>query len=456
MGRDEQEMKENHTIDMLHGPLARPMILFALPLALTGILQQLFNTADVFVLGQFEGTAALAAVGNNSPVIGLLVNLFMGVSLGANVVIARFIGAHDFKETTQAVHTSFLLALIFGLLVAAAGEALAEPMLRALSVPDEVLPLAELYLRIYLLGMPAIGLYNFEAAIFRSRGDTQTPLKALAVASGLNIVWNLMAVMIFDWGIAGVAAATSLSNYVSAWMLYYSLCHTHGIIRIEPGAIRMVGIYAKEILRIGLPAGIQGMVFSLSNLVIQAAINSLGAEVMAASAAAFIIEINIYVFLIAFGQTITTFVSQNYGAGNLPRCRQATRSGMAVSMVFCVLLSGAACLFANPLLALFNDAASVVEIGRIRVLYIVGFYFVCVFIEGLSGAMRGYGHSLPPALLMLGTVCGIRIVWIYTAFVAEPTFRMIMLCYPISWTATAILLVFIYRFYSRNIKAVRC
>lgn len=449
-------MKENNTIDMLHGPIAHPMILFALPLALTGILQQLFNTADVLVLGHFVGTAALAAVGNNSPVIGLLVNLFMGVSLGANVVIARFIGARNFKETTQAVHTSFLLALIFGLLVAVLGEIIAEPMLRALSVPDEVLPLAELYLRIYLLGMPAIGLYNFESAIFRSRGDTQTPLKALAVASGLNILLNLMAVMVFDWGIAGVAAATSLSNYVSAWMLYYSLCRAHGIIRIEPGAIRMVGTYAREILRIGLPAGIQGMVFSLSNLVIQAAINSLGAEVMAASAAAFIIEINIYVFLIAFGQTITTFVSQNYGAGNLPRCRQVTRSGMKVSMIFCILLSGAACLFADPLLALFNDAASVVEIGRIRVFYIVGFYFVCVFIEGFSGAMRGYGYSLPPALLMLGTVCGVRIVWIYTAFVAEPTFLTIMLCYPISWTITAILLVFIYRFYRQNIKEIRC
>lgn len=448
-------MKEKNTIDMLHGPLARPILLFSLPLAMTGILQQLFNTADVLVLGQFVGTEALAAVGNNSPVIGLFVNLFIGVSLGANVVIARFIGARNFKETTQAVHTSFLLALIFGLLLAVIGEAAAEPMLRALSVPEEVLPFAELYLRIYLLGMPAIGLYNFESAIFRSRGDTQTPLKALAVASALNIVWNLMAVLVFDWGIAGVAAATALSNYVSAWMLFYSLCHTHGIIRIEMGAIRMVGTYAKEILRIGIPAGIQGMVFCLSNLVIQAAINSLGAEVMAASAAAFIIEINIYVFLVAFGQAITTFVSQNYGAGNMPRCRQVTRVGMMVSMVVTVLLSVAACVFADPLLALFNDAASVVEIGRIRVYYIVGFYFVCVFIEGLSGAMRGYGYSLPPALLMLGTVCGVRIVWIYTAFVAEPTFKTIMLCYPISWTATAVLLVAIYGFYRKHIKAIR-
>lgn len=448
-------MKEKKTIDMLHGPLAKPMVLFALPLALTGILQQLFNTADVLVLGKFVGTTALAAVGNNSPIIGLLVNLFMGVSLGANVVIARFIGAHNLKETTQAVHTSFLLALILGVLMAIVGELMAAPMLQALGVPDAVMPSAELYLRVYLLGMPAIGLYNFESAIFRSRGDTQTPLKALAVASILNIALNLAAVMVLDWGIAGVAAATSLSNYVSAWMLYYNLCHAHGIIRIEPGAIRMVGTYAKEILRIGVPAGIQGMVFSLSNLVIQAAINSLGAEVMAASAAAFIIEINIYVFLVAFGQAITTFVSQNYGAGNLLRCREVTRVGMKVGMLFIVCLSGAACLLSDELLSLFNEAASVIEIGRIRVWYIVGFYFVCVFIEGLSGAMRGYGYSLPPALLMLGTVCGVRIVWIYTVFAAEPDFKTIMMCYPISWSVTAVLLAGIYWFYRQNIKAIR-
>ena len=217
----------------------------------------------------------------------------------------------------------------------------------------------------------------------------------------------------------------------------------------------MIGPYAREILRIGLPAGIQGMVFSLSNLVIQAAINSLGAEVMAASAAAFIIEINIYVFLIAFGQSITTFVSQNYGAGNLPRCRQVTRVGMQVGMVVIVLLSGSACLLADHLLAFFNDVASIIEIGRIRVFYIVGFYAVCVFIEGFSGAMRGYGYSLPPALLMLATVCGVRIVWIYTVFAAEPTFRNIMVCYPISWTITAVLLAGIYGFYRKNIKVIR-
>lgn len=446
------DLQKKMKIDMLHGPMAGPMIIFALPLALTGVLQQLFNTADVLVLGQFVGTDALAAVGNNSPIIGLLVNLFMGVSLGANVVIARFIGAHDLKETIRAVHTSFLLALLLGIFVAVIGELMARPMLEALSVPASVMPLAELYLRIYFLGMPAIGLYNFEAAIYRSRGNTWMPLKALAAASGLNIILNLMAVLVFDWGVAGVAAATAVSNYLAAWLLYRGLCHEHGIIRLEPGAIRMEKAYAKEILRIGLPAGIQGMVFSLSNLVIQAAINSLGAVVMAASTAAFTVEINIYVLLVAFGQAVTTFVSQNYGAGNLARCRKATRVGFSVTMLVTIVLSALACIFSDALLALFNDNPAVIGVGRIRIYYIIGFYFLCVFIEILSGALRGYGYSLPPALLMLVTVCGVRITWIYTVFAAEPTFTIIMIAYPISWAVTAVLLIGIYAFYRQHIK----
>ena len=446
------DVQKKMTVDMLHGSMAGPMVIFALPLALTGVLQQLFNTADTLVLGQFVGTDALAAVGNNAPIISLLVNLFIGISLGANVVIARFIGAHDLKETIRAVHASFLLALLLGIFVAVLGELIARPMLELLAVPDSVMPAAELYLRIYFLGMPAIGLYNFESAIYRSRGNTWTPLKALAAASGLNIVLNLVTVLVFDWGVGGVAAATALSNYLSAWMLYHALCHEHGIIRLEPGAIRMEKSYAKEILRIGLPAGIQGMVFALSNLVIQAAINSLGTVVMAASTAAFTIEINIYVLLIAFGQAVTTFVSQNYGAGNLARCRKATKTGFSVTMLVTVVLSALACLFANELLALFNDNPAVIEIGRIRIFYIIGFYFLCVFIEILSGALRGYGYSLPPALLMLVTICGVRIAWIYTAFAAKPTFTNIMISYPLSWVITAVLLIGIYAFYRKHIK----
>ena len=444
-----------HTIDMLHGSLTRPLFVFTLPLAVTGILQQLFNTADVLTLGHFVSTEALAAVGNNSPVIGLLVNLFIGVSLGANVVIAQQIGAKNFRHATEAVHTSFLLALIFGLLVALVGEAIAAPMLRLLAVPLDVMPLAELYLRIYLLGLPAIGLYNFEAAIFRSRGDTRTPLIALSVASLLNISLNLFSVLVLHWDVLGVALATVFANYISAVFLFRALCHAHGILRLMPRALALRPADIREILRIGLPAGVQGMVFSLSNLVIQAAINSLGAVVMAASAAAFVIEINIYVFLVGFGQAVTTFVSQNYGAGNLARCRAVTRTGLLISMVTIVSFSILACVFAEPLLACFNDDPAVVDVGKIRLYYIVGFYFLYIVIEILSGAMRGYGYSLPPALLMMVTICGVRIAWIYTVFAAVPTFFVIMLSYPLSWAVTVVLLFFIYLFYCKNITVSR-
>ncbi len=445
------ETTKKKEIDMLHGKIAGPMFAFMFPLAITSVLQQMFNTADVMILGRFVGTNALAAVGNNSPVIGLLVNLFMGVSLGANVVIAQFIGARNFKKTTQAVHTSFMIALIFGVSIAILGEIIAHPILNILGVPPEVMESAELYLRIYLLGMPAMALYNFEAAIFRSRGDTKTPLRALIVSSGLNIILDLLSVLVLHWDVAGVAAATSLSNFVGAFILLHALHTTSGVLHINPGMLKIHKPYAREILRIGVPAGVQGMVFSLSNLVIQAAINSLGATVMAASAAAFIIEINAYSFIVAFGQTITTFVGQNFGALNLKRCKDVTRVGILIGLGFTLILSGGACIFAEPLLYLFNDAPSIIEIGTIRVHYIIGFYTVYLFIEMLSGALRGYGYSLPPALLMLVTICGIRILWIYTVFPMERTFKTIMLSYPISWGITVVLLILIYRHCKNNI-----
>ena len=447
--------KKGAAIDMLHGPLAKPLLIFAIPLAFTGILQQLFNTADILVLGKFVGTTALAAVGNNAPISGLLVTLFLGISLGSNVVIAQFIGGRRYRETTKAVHTSIALALVIGIVIMAAGELLAGQMLEALAVPPEVMPEAETYLRIYILALPAISLYNFEAAIFRARGDTKTPLYALLLASLLNIAGNLAAVLVLDTGIAGVAWATTISYYIGSVYLLQKLRHAFGVIRLELGAIQLNGAIVKKIIQIGLPAGIQGMVFCLSNLVIQAAINSLGATVMAASAAAFTIEINCYAFLISFGQALTTFVGQNYGAANLRRCRRVTRVAMALGLGFTVALSGLVCIFADPLLAFFDPHPDVIAIGRTRVYYIIGFYFLDMIIELISGAMRGYGYSLPPAILMLVTICGVRIGWIKTAFVMDPTFSVIMMSYPVSWAVTAVLLLGVYLYYRKNIRVNR-
>ena len=385
------------SIDMLHGPLTGGLFRFAIPVAFIGILQQMFNTADIFVLGRYVGTEALAAMGSNAPVIGLLVNLFLGLSLGANVLIARFMGGRRDKESMDAIHTSFLLGILTGLSILVLGEVMAVPVLQWLGVPPEIMDSAELYLRVFLLGMPGMTLYDFVSSIYRAHGNVRTPLLALLAASLFNVAADLAAVWL-GTGLAGVVATTALANYVSSGLLIYMLRHGHGVLHLVPGAIRLHRPYVREILRVGLPAGVQGMVFNLANLVIQSAINSEGALAMAASAAAFVLECNTYPFLIGFGQAITTFTSQNYGAGNLARCRTVARRGTLLSFVSISILSGLVCLFAGPLLSLFGLTDAGLAIGKTRVWLVVGFYFVslrrppCVARHGLQGAPVLYVH----------------------------------------------------------------
>ncbi|MBQ7453848.1 MAG: MATE family efflux transporter, partial [Selenomonadaceae bacterium] len=345
---------------MLRGSLWDKIILFALPLALTGVMQQLLNAADVVTLGKFVGKNAMAAVGNNISMVGLIVSLLMGLSLGANVVIAQNIGAKRIDRAHSAVSTAFVLSIAAGIFFCALGEFLVAPIFYLLEVPDLVVGMAETYMRIFLLGLPAMSLYNFEAAIFRSKGDTRTPLIALATASGVNILLNLLFVLQFDWGIAGVAAATVLANVVSAIILFCELITAEGVIKLNLNTLIIDREEFFEIVRIGLPAGIQGMVFSLSNLLIQAAINSLGADAMAASAAAFTIEINVFCVVNGFGQAATTFVGQNYGAGNLPRCKRVTWLAMGLSAAFMQTLCLVILFFAEKVLSLFNSDPEVI------------------------------------------------------------------------------------------------
>jgi putative MATE family efflux protein len=426
-------------IDMLHGSLTRPLFRFAVPVALIGILQQMFNTADILVLGRFVGTEALAAVGNNAPIIGILVNLFLGISLGANVLIARFLGGNRLKEASEAIHTTVLMAILTGLFILLVGEIFADPLMVWMDVPMEVRDASEHYLRIYLLGMPGMTLYDFFSAIYRSHGNVRTPLLALLTASIVNIVGNLAAVAC-GFGLTGVVAMTAIANYVSSGLLVRMLRHGHGVLRFYPGAIRVRMNDIREILRIGVPAGIQGMVFNLSNLVIQSAINSQGALAMAASAAAFVMEINTYPFIIAFGQAITTFTSQNYGAGNLKRCDEIVRKGMKLNFIFICILTGIVFLLARPFLGFFGLSEEGVELGMMRIHLIIGFYFLCTIYESLAASMRGFGNSLPPALAMLVSIVGSRLLWLYTAYAVNPTFRNIMYCYPISWIAADVLI----------------
>ena len=440
---------------MLHGSLWNKIILFALPLALTGVMQQLLNAADVVTLGKFVGKNAMAAVGNNISLVGLIVSLLMGLSLGANVVIAQSIGAKKFDRAHAAVNTAFILAIASGIFFCTVGELLVAPIFYFLEVPASVVDMAETYLRIFLLGLPAMSLYNFEAAIFRSKGDTRTPLIALATASVVNILLNLLFVLEFDWGIAGVAVATLIANVVSAIILFRALLKADGVIKLNLNEMNTDRAELFEIIRIGLPAGVQSMVFSLSNLLIQAAINSLGADAMAASAAAFTIEINVFCVVNGFGQAATTFVGQNYGAGNLQRCKRATWVSMGLSAIFMQTLCCFILFFAEGILSLFNNDPEVIRLGVIRLWYIVCPELINVFMEGLSGALRGYGISLTPAVITLVCVCGVRVVWVFVAFAKIPTYATLMAVYPISWLITTLVLIAAYSYHIKRLKPAR-
>lgn len=442
-------------IDMLRGSLWDKIILFALPLALTGVMQQLLNAADVVTLGKFVGKHAMAAVGNNISMVGLIVSLLMGLSLGANVVIAQNIGAKRIDRAHSAVSTAFVLSIAAGIFFCVVGEFLVAPIFYFLEVPDLVVDMAETYLRIFLLGLPAMSLYNFQAAIFRSKGDTRTPLIALAIASGVNIVLNLLFVLQFDWGIEGVAAATVLANVVSAIILFRELLKAEGVIKLHLNALIIDRDELFEIVRIGLPAGVQGMVFSLSNLLIQAAINALGADAMAASAAAFTIEINVFCVVNGFGQAATTFVGQNYGAGNLPRCKRVTWLSMGLSAIFMQTLCFVILFFAENVLSLFNSDPEVIRLGVIRLWYIVAPELINVAMEGFSGALRGYGISMTPAVITLVCVCGVRVTWVFTAFRNVPAYETLMAVYPISWLITTIILIAAYFYHMKRLKPAR-
>ncbi|MGP1470874.1 MAG: MATE family efflux transporter [Schwartzia sp. (in: firmicutes)] len=441
-------------MDMLHGAIGGKLFRFSLPIALTGVAEQFFNSVDVLILGQFVGKEAMAAVGNDIPAISLLVLLLLGLSMGVNVVMAQHIGGRHEKRAEEAAHTAILVALIMGLLLMLLGEALTAVTLDILEVPPEVYEDAATYWRIFLVALPFLALYNFEAAIFRSSGDSRTPLYSLIAASLLNAVLDIAAVHL-GLGLAGVVWATVVAYIVNALILWVLLTRGWAKIRLEAKKLRLSLAELIRIVRIGLPAGAQGMVFALSNILIQAAINSLGPNAMAASTAALTIEFNVYCFMNAFGQAVTTFVGLNYGAGNMARCLAVTRAAFKVGGSFMASLSLVTALFAEPLLRFFSDDPAVIALGVVRVHYVTGLEFINGFLDILSGTMRGYGFSLPPAVVTLVGVCGIRITWLHTYFPAHPDFAGLMLNYPVSWAVTAALLALVYWYYRREVLVPR-
>lgn len=445
-----EEIQKKSKLDILNGPIWNKIPKYAIPVAATGILEQLFNASDIAIVGNFastDRTTAIAAVGANSPIVGVILNLFIGISIGTNVVIANAIGQKDKKKASLAVHTSILLAIIGGLFITLLGELLSSTILKALNVPAEVLPYALDYLRIYLLGMPVIFLYNFEASIFRSTGNTKIPLLALAISGILNVVLNLIFVICFKMSVNGVAIATVIANVFSSLFLFIFLTKTKGWIHLNIKELKVNLDCTKEILKIGFPAGIQSAVFNIANVIIQSAINSLGTTVIAASSAAYNIEILVYYIFNSFSQACTTFVGQNYGAGQIKRCKRTLLlcliedSIISLVAILLILLGG------KFFLSLFNKNTDVINLGYERLIIVFIAYCFSMIYEVLSGYLRGFGISLIPAIITTISVCGIRITWVYTVFAHNSNFSSLLLAYPISLSITTILILLAVIFY---------
>lgn len=427
---------KNYEMDMTSGSLVKKVIVFAIPLALSSILQLLFNAADVIVVGRFAGSEALAAVGSTGSLINLLTNLFIGLSIGASVLVSKYYAARDQKSLQESVHTAILVALYGGLLLAVVGNILARLMLEWMGTPEDVIDLATLYLRIYFVGMPATMLYNYGSAILRAVGDTKRPLYYLMIAGALNVVLNLFFVIVCDMSVAGVALATVLSQCVSAALIILCLIRSQGAVRLERRYLKIHGDRMKEILQTGLPAGIQGSVFSISNVLIQSSINSFGSVVMAGSAAAANIEGFVYVAMNAFYQAAISFTGQNVGGQRYERIGKTLLVCEGYVIGVGILLSTIALTFATPLLSIYTDDPTVVQYGITRMHYICATYFICGMMDTVVGSLRGMGSSFVPMITSLLGACAFRVIWIFTVFAANRSLETLYISYPISWVLT--------------------
>lgn len=425
------------TADLTTGPLLPKIILFALPLAASSILQLLFNAADVIVVGRFAGSEALAAVGSTGSLINLLVNLFIGMSVGANVVAARALGAKDERSVSNTVHTSILLSALSGVVLAVVGVCLSHTLLQLMGSPEDVIGLATLYLRIYFVGMPVTMLYNFGAALLRSAGDTRRPLYCLAAAGCINVVLNLFFVIVCNLSVAGVALATIISQAVSAALVILILMRETGPMHLEARSLRLHRATLAQIVRIGLPAGLQGTVFSLSNVVIQSAINSFGSVVIAGNSAASSIEGFVYVAMNACHQACVTFTSQNMGAGKYRNVDKVLAYCIGCVVVVGVVLGTGATMAGAPLCGIYSSDAAVIAAGVNRLQIVCQFYALCGVMDVMVGSLRGMGYSVMPMIVSLLGSCVLRLLWVATVFRAVGTIGSLYISYPVTWALTS-------------------
>lgn len=448
----EKTARISYRMDMTEGPLTTKIIKFTIPVMLSGILQLLFNTADVIVVGRFTGKTALAAVGSTGSLINLLVSLFMGLSIGTNVLVARYQGAKDDKSVSETVHTSIALGIVGGLILLIVGVVATRPLLEMMATPDDVIDQSTLYMRILFFGMPLNLILNFGAAILRAIGDTKRPLYYLTIAGVINVILNILLVTVFSLGVAGVAIATVISEGVSCVLILLCLKHETGAIRLYFNRIKINPSKCVDIMKIGLPAGLQGCIFSISNVLIQSSVNSFGSTVMAGNTAASNIEGFVYVSMNSLHQTCISFTSQNFGAGKFKRIKKVLINCLVIAAITGLVLGNSAYFFGKFLLSAYNNEAEVISYGLIRLSIISTMYFLCGLMDVMVGAMRGIGYSILPMIVSLVGACGLRIVWIYTVFVKFRTLDILFISYPVTWTITFLSHLVCYYIVTRKYK----
>lgn len=452
---EEQMSVKRNEVDMIHGPLAKKILMFALPLAASSMLQQLFNAADLAVVGRFTNAQAMAAVGSNSSVISLLVSLFTGLSVGANVAVANLLGSGKREKIPDAVHTVIAVALVSGILLLTAGILIARPILTLMGAPADVIGLAVIYLRIYFTGMPAVMMYNFGSAILRSRGDSRRPFVSLTLAGIVNVILNLFFVVVLHMHVIGVALATVLSNCLSGGLVLYYLMKEPDEFRVDLKKLRIRKEYLERIMKIGLPAGLQGMVFSLSNVVIQSAVNSFGANAIAGNTAAQNFDFVSYCLLNAFAQTTVTFVSQNFGARQYERCHKVWKIAMEMGIGLDILLIGLIMMFKGTLIQIFTTDSEVISYAMVRMNYALSVHFLCGTYEITAGALRGMNRSMVPAVISVLGTCAVRLLYVWFVFPQFGTIESLILVYPVTWIITCILMNGAYFIARRNLETLQ-
>lgn len=440
-------------MDMCSGPLLKKILIFTIPVMASGILQLLFNATDIIVVGRYAGKESLAAVGSTTALINLIINLFVGLSVGANVITAKYYGAGKEKDVSETVHTAILTAVISGIILVIIGIILATPLLKLMDSPEDVLGKSALYLKIYFLGMPAMMLYNFGSAVLRAVGDTKRPLYYLILSGSVNVCLNLISVICFGMGVAGVGIATVVAQYISAAMVVKCLIKEDGSYGINLSELRLTGSKLKEIMFVGIPAGMQGVVFALSNVLIQSSINSFGSIAMAGNTAASNIEGFIYISMNSYNQTAISFTSQNIGGKKIERVGKILLICIGLVSMFGIILGFGAYFAGNTLLHIYSSDMEVIHYGLMRMRVICLTYFTCGIMDVFAGSVRGMGYSVMPMIISLIGACGLRIVWIYTIFKAHHTLTTLYISYPVTWVITICAYIVCYTICIKKVKS---